>query len=305
MNLVSHPTTWVFVDDEPRFLDSMLAFLPKQQPVVFFDDPHAALNHIESHVEKFDQEADAPPFDLDDARDCVTDRSRFDRVSVVVADFAMPEMNGLQLFERLQNHTLGKVLLTGVADEDTAAAAFNNNVIDRFIKKGSRSALDDIRQYAMDLQGAWFDAYQKAILPTGRKNPLLDKEVINTIGRIFADHNVIEWYFCSKPDGFYCLDQFGKGLFISVVDSDNLEKNFQQAAADGWPGDYLVGLREETVVTSLFESVVDHDRYDWEFNSLKVQKTGDFWIGVHLYPPPDINFIAHQHSFSSYLQESQ
>ena len=74
MNLIHHPTTWLFVDDEPRFLESIKAFLPKEQLAIFFDDPREALAYLKAQDEQLFSAESGGEFDLDDAKDVVTNK---------------------------------------------------------------------------------------------------------------------------------------------------------------------------------------------------------------------------------------
>ena len=109
MNLIHHPTTWWFVEDEPRFLESIKAFLPKEQLAIFFDDPREALAYLKAQDEGLFSAESRGEFDLDDAKDLVTIKDRFARVSVVIADYAMPQMTGLDMLKDVRNESVGKI----------------------------------------------------------------------------------------------------------------------------------------------------------------------------------------------------
>lgn len=302
MNLVNHPTTWLFVDDETRFLESIKAFLPRDQLAIFFDDPREALSYLKSknkHRHEGDIQSD---FDLDDARDAVTIPERFKLISVVVADFAMPQMTGLELFAQLHADTVGKILLTGVADEEIAVAAFNQGVIDRFIRKGNTAALDEIQVFAHQLQEKWFKSFQKTMFPSVLRNPLDDAQVLEAMQRVLSEYEIVEWYFSGMPSGFYCLDKYGNDIFVSVIDQKSLERNHAQATAYGCTPGHLEAQTDSPLVTMLFDPILENESYDWVFNSTRVERVGSsYWLGVHSAPPSDINFLSDRHSFHWHL----
>ena len=216
----------------------------------------------------------------------------------------MPQMTGLDMLQDVHSEFVGKILLTGVAEEDTAAAAFNQKVIDRFIKKGSADALDQILIYAEELQVKWMETYQKSALPSSINNPLDDPSVARLLKEIFSTNAVTEWYFCSHPAGFYCLDDSGNDLFVCVIDQRALEDKREEARLAGCPPTYLSG--GANYLSMLFDPLIEGEEYDWPFNSIEIQSVGsNYWVGVHTDPPSDINFDAEIHSFSSYLREVQ
>ena len=50
---------------------------------------------------------------------------RFAQISVVITDYAMPEMDGVDFLRQIKHSEIKRILLTGVADEKIAVKAFN------------------------------------------------------------------------------------------------------------------------------------------------------------------------------------
>lgn len=99
----------LFVDDEQNILDTISAMLRKRQDVHVANGPEEALRKI----------SEEGPF------------------SVVVSDFKMPGMNGIQLLTKigeLSPNTV-RIILTGYADMDSATAAINEGRVFRFLTK--------------------------------------------------------------------------------------------------------------------------------------------------------------------------
>jgi len=104
----------LFVDDEQNILDTISAMLRKRQDVHVANGPEEALRKI----------SEEGPF------------------SVVVSDFKMPGMNGIQLLTKigeLSPNTV-RIILTGYADMDSATAAINEGRVFRFLTKPCSSA---------------------------------------------------------------------------------------------------------------------------------------------------------------------
>lgn len=57
------------------------------------------------------------------------------QVSVVVCDYEMPEMCGIDLLKSINSTLVKKILITGSENEEVVIKAFNDKVIDAFIKK--------------------------------------------------------------------------------------------------------------------------------------------------------------------------
>ena len=65
----------------------------------------------------------------------INDSNRFNEVAVMVLDYSMPEMTGLQLAAALDKPNIRKLLLTGNPSSDEIIQAFNNKLINKYLKK--------------------------------------------------------------------------------------------------------------------------------------------------------------------------
>ena len=100
----------VVVDDEDMVLTSLKAYLTleTEYEVETFTDPVAAVEHL---------------------------RQNF--VDVVISDYLMPRMNGIQLLEQAREHQpeAARVLLTGHADKQSAIEAINKVGLFQYVEK--------------------------------------------------------------------------------------------------------------------------------------------------------------------------
>lgn len=100
----------VLVDDEPMVTQAMAAFLELEtdHQVETFQDPQEALAFLENH-----------------------------RAHVVVSDFMMPGMNGLEFLTKVRelDPDLPRVLLTGYADKENAIRAINEVGLFQYLEK--------------------------------------------------------------------------------------------------------------------------------------------------------------------------
>ena len=65
----------------------------------------------------------------------IYNETKFNQVSVVVIDYEMPGINGIELCKLIKDTTIKKIILTSRATERIAIDAFNNQTIDAFIFK--------------------------------------------------------------------------------------------------------------------------------------------------------------------------
>ena len=145
--LYQRPATVVFVDDEPTYVEMLGLVLPASWQSELFTRAQECLDYMRADVERLERDVTAqsrivqrwqqgdgtlPQLLLDYwARDAV----RYDTTRVLVVDYSMPSMTGLDLLDQLGEWAGTRILLTGRADEHTAVAAFNRSQIDQYLPK--------------------------------------------------------------------------------------------------------------------------------------------------------------------------
>ncbi len=102
--------TVVIVDDEPMVATALRSFLQLETPycVLTFTSPREALDALDS-----------------------------DRVDVVISDFMMPGMDGIQFLSEMRRRypTATRILLTGYADKENAIRAINEVGLYYYLEK--------------------------------------------------------------------------------------------------------------------------------------------------------------------------
>lgn len=259
-----HPSLTVLIDDSDSFLKSLAFQLDPALASKVFHDTRAALEWLQTCGQRHgsalhpaydtypnSQQACGAAFDLDQIHRISFERQRFLTPSVVVVDYSMPQMNGVQLCEALRDLPCKKILFTGVADEKVAVDAFNRGLIDRYIKKSDDDALDQLEHEIMALQGEYFAA---------RSGPLHDILAVNnyqfvsdpafaTLARgLFKEHGIVEHYVYSSPAGILMYDSEGNAQLMVVETEASMESHYEVACDNDAPTSLLDALRERCII---------------------------------------------------------
>lgn len=145
--LIKLPKRVAYVDDKGQFLDVLRMSLSRKSARQFFDSPATALEQLKYEIRNWksvqelltDRVAGAEIAGL--ASVYITgyfnDWRRFHMTTVLVVDYGMPSMNGLEMLRQLGPWPGRKVLLTGEADAAVAIAGFNAGLIQQFLPKGT------------------------------------------------------------------------------------------------------------------------------------------------------------------------
>ena len=106
--------------------------------------------------------------DIDRVYRQIHDINRFLQPGVIVVDYSMPQMDGLEFCQALQDLPCKTILLTGTADESIAVQGFNHGLIDRYVKKHDSNMVERLDQEIEAMQQAYFATLSRTLreLPT-------------------------------------------------------------------------------------------------------------------------------------------
>ncbi|MEO8670546.1 MAG: hypothetical protein ABI411_04460 [Tahibacter sp.] len=254
------PTTTILVDDHEEYLDVVPLMLDPMLHLCSFSSPRAALAAMGSvgsrpvpgggwlyrwkdHVSP-SQELVA--LDVDSIHRIIYDPERFSEVSVAVVDYFMPEMDGVNFCRRLNNPLIGKILLTGRAEDSVAIEAFNSGVIDRFIRKSDPQAMQKLEIAVRELQQRYFEragAFVAETLALGKFSFLRDPAFRSAFDSVLTSFHPVESYVVCNPTGMVLLDAWGIGRFLLVQTEDDLREQYVIAEDRGAPDSVLEALR--------------------------------------------------------------
>jgi len=321
-----HPTTIVVVDDNQTFIDSIDLDLWGNFGYRIFTQPEAALAYLNSpplsppladRCFAIDYKAENGPtihLDLGVLEQEVTRVDRFQRNSVLVVDYAMPSMDGLELCAQLTDPYLQKAMLTGVADEKVAVAAFNAGLIDRFVPKHGPMAVENISRFAKELQTAYFNLHSARLRSNLAIDPpefLIDPAIADYVHGLMQREQLVEYYLVGEPDGLLLLDGAGTMLRLLVLDETAMADQLAYAQSHEAPAEIVELLAKRTRLCYFWdqpEHYFGDEQYPWSEHLLKVipiRGRKQWYLGVAEDPPIDVDFDPATSSFEAFLKQQQ
>jgi CheY-like chemotaxis protein len=239
-----HPTRVVFVDDNHKFHTSMKLLLDRKKATYqFYSDPSAALHFLKSDynpnpfvnhclLRPEEQHRDHRNIDVDVRviHQEFNNSERFDEISVIVVDYAMPVLDGLEFCKQLRGKPFKIILLTGEADEKIATRLFNDGLIHKFIRKTERNFEETLSKAIQELQEEYFKDLSTIVIDSLTKIPehhpvccLDDPVFINFFEQFCQQHKFVEYYLLEATGSFLFLDIDGKPSMLLVKDDDEME----------------------------------------------------------------------------------
>lgn len=252
-----HPTSVVLVDDNESFLRSLALEVPSTMAFHGFTSPEAALEFLNEPIDlpplvdrcfRFSRGNDDEAvihLDLGLIEQEINHLQRFRRVSVVLVDYAMPSIDGLQFCELMRDPYARRAMLTGVADEKLAVEAFNAGLIHRFIPKHKAIAVEALMAFIAELEREYFQQYLARLRTTLSLDPpgfLVDPVIAVEVGRLMQEERVAEYYLVTDPPGFLMLRADGTVLRLLLLDRDAHDRQIHLVQTYGAPPDIRQGI---------------------------------------------------------------
>lgn len=272
------PTTVMLVDDNEGFLKSTIPLLSKDKAIYrTFTDPTKVYEYLMENYQGndlmqqcVDQETDPNrghrnvDITLAPIREAIYDPKRFEHVSVLVVDHDMPEMNGLDLCRQLSDFPIKKILLTGVASDQQAIAAFNEGVIDAFITKSSEGMEQILNDKIQELSHKQLEEETSIVIenltyprPGYEPSCLGDPAFVSMFGEIVHENKICEYYLSEENGSYMFFDELGKPSWLVIKDKDEMESDFYLAddSKEQPSQEILNGLKDCKMIVHMFDKI--------------------------------------------------
>ncbi len=245
-----HPTTLMLVDDDPEFLVTLSLTLSDQFKCELFTDHQDAEQYLFQHntwpafkarylqIDYQDLYRFTVNIEIAKIYQEAWNQQRFARTAILIIDYDMPGMNGLELARRLKSKfPLKVILLTGEAEQQTAIDAFNRGEIDRFLLKSIPDCSERISQFIHELQWDFFQELSTAVLEpliSQAGHTLQDKHFHALFQQVLREREIVEFYLLDESGSFLLLDSQAQPTWLLVRTAADMEL-FYDMAATGEP----------------------------------------------------------------------
>ncbi|TFW14973.1 response regulator [Duganella callida] len=261
----AHPTLTVLVDDSDSFLRSLSFQLDPLLANTTFHDTTEALHwlhasapgsgvplHVNFDMQNLPADQCNVALNLESIYRIAEQQRRFATPSVLVVDYSMPQMNGLEFCEAVAQLPCKKILFTGAADEKIAVSAFNRGLIDRYVQKSDAHALDILEMEIKALQNSYFEHSSdtlRELLLLHDYRFLSDPALAEVVLDLKRNLGFVEHYIFPNPTGILFLDQHGKATLMVIETEQGLQSQYEIARDSDAPRSLLHALMERRVLT--------------------------------------------------------
>ena len=214
VNLFNFPLNVMIVDDDIDFLN-LLQQQFKDKTVINNIDP------INISTKYFLEEKFIGVQDLNYNNIEVFVKNCKNYHGVLVADYNMPTINGIELLTKYSNSNLIKILLTNIYTANDAINALNKKLINHYLPKEKASIIAEVIR---EQQNILFSDMSKNItncLESNDLNFLYDKVYINIFNNICKQYNIKKYYIINNYGNYYMENDTQKFIF-SIYNSIDL-----------------------------------------------------------------------------------
>lgn len=256
--LCYYPTVVAFIDDSQSFLSAVELAMSSQFNCITFNDPIRALNHSNNlnkinwnafSENDYNYASDSEQFirsTLNLSINKITDSGRYEEISVVVVDYDMPGMNGIEFCKNLKNPNIKKILLTGQAGTDEAIKAFNSNTINYYIKKSDDNLFETLSRAIQEMQNRYFidiSSYIKIRAIDNKQSLFNDVKLSEYFSNIVKANDISEYYFLTNPPRYRLKARDGTTSLFLVYSRYDLNEQIRVIKEEAGPAWLLEALK--------------------------------------------------------------
>lgn len=273
-----YPTRVLLVDDNKVFLKTMNTYLSSHQGVIQFLKSVEAAEFLKEQLERqlqankwishFNElELEDDSVEAHTTTDVGTfnihkeiyNPNRFDDISVVVVDYAMPDINGIEFCRQFKDSPVKKILITGNATLETAIDAFNEGIIDKFLVKESGDAfLEKLNEEVIAMQKAYFRDISATVMDqfaAVKGSPFRDVKFCEQYEELLQGVKLKEYYMIDHSGSLLILDEKANPSWLLIKTDKELHNDYL-CAEDGedCPKNVLASLEKKSHIMYFFSS---------------------------------------------------
>jgi CheY-like chemotaxis protein len=213
--LYHRPNAIVFLDDDAGYLDMLADVMPQDWCVQLYTHAGDCIDHMQQQHAQWESDVDAHLQITENWRIGIplvpqlleywqTQPLRHALTNVLVVDYSMPAMTGLDVLKALPKWPAQRVLLTGQADESMAVKIFNKRLINQFVAKQHPHIGQHLAQVVRELNAlplSVHDSIWRNALKKEQHAMLQTDAVQQALAALVQERNWVEYCVIAEPFG--------------------------------------------------------------------------------------------------------
>ncbi len=297
------PTQTVFIDEDQDLLNNISHTLGKHGQITVFTNPHKALHYLKQqsalrdeflrkYVEEWDMDSNTDGFfkkgktvDLEHLYKEVYNPERFKMPSIVVIDFTLSQIHGVELCTQLEETSYKILMLDSKADMPLAIELFNQSIIHQFILKDQENYLNELEKGIEKLKLQYFQTLSDKILHIVNADlleRLSDPGYIKKFYEILNNHDIVEFYLLDDSGSQLLLDKNGKPFwfFLKTEEDMDILLDFAQDYKIT-PQPIIQSIKNKEKLTHFFSVEESYNPTQWKlYDTHKIQGNNTYYYSL-------------------------
>lgn len=160
-------------------------------------------------------------------------RTDFNDISVLLVDYHMPEMTGIEFLQQISHLPIKKALITGENDYKIAVDSFNSGLIDAYLRKDDPQFSSKITKIASELEWKYFTELSSLIFEIPEFNFLKNLHLYTVFKQYIEEKNISAFCLADLHGTFITQNQNGDREYLFIRSKNQLEVLTQVAGEDG------------------------------------------------------------------------
>lgn len=253
------PTQKILLDDDSAFSDSLLLHL-RGNNFSSYNSPYKALNYLREyqptltkssliHKDLVDSDSSAQSIsiNIDKLKKLFLNPPHQD-ISVLLVDYHMPEMQGIDFLKQISHLPIKKALITGENDYKIAVDAFNEGIVDAYLRKNDPNFTQKIQNIVSALEWKYFVELSSLIYEISDFNFLTNEDVILTFKKFINEHDINSFCLTNIQGNFIAQSSHKKQKHFILRDKMQLQELAKIAEEDGGSIETIENLKHGKVI---------------------------------------------------------
>jgi CheY-like chemotaxis protein len=169
-------------------------------------------------------------------------------ISIIFVDYHMPDMTGVEFLRKIKHLPMKKVLFTGEGEDSIAIKAFNEGLIDAYLRKDDPDFITEIEKIEKELEWRYFESLSHKISGVEDFSYLSNERLRNKFSIFFNQAGNGSFCISDIQGNFNWYDHNQHKAHILVRRKVQLDELANAAEEDGASIDTLNKLRSGKVI---------------------------------------------------------
>lgn len=276
-----HPTTIMCVDDDPKIHEFITPNVINTNATKIFNNAEKALAYINNEyksdsflkrcISLTDTEVRGQrvaQLNIENIHKEIYSLQRFKQISVLILDYAMAEMHGIEFAKQLKSKDIKIIMLTGEVDYQIALEAFNEQLIHKFIKKNDANLFQILIGAIEELQKDYFIEHSNPAINilTGNDNPnaeiFFDHHYADLVKATIKQNKIYEYYLIDAYGSYLMLDRRAHPSWLLLRSTQDFDLMLDYALQNKAPETVITALKNREKM--LFLGAKENSKLDWD-----------------------------------------